>query len=544
MAMVASSCTTSTEPDGPDQALVARISSYCGNLDAPELGPGYLCVDNGFRLDSDDFAFSNWGRSTEADANVTIQTFIDLFGRSNVCAPGPDNECVLRPATIQKLEEWNTALSGGRCEGLATLSARMFMRLDHPSMFRDGATTVADLRKGDGSLDAAIVYWWSTQFLPEVADRAAASRARTPLQLVDDLIVGLANSVGHTIGMYSGNSGHSVTPFAVTKRDDSFVVHVYDNNFPGERREIVVDATSDRWRYEAATTAIDGTKLDWTGGAGTLELTPMSARKGPFRCPFCTIEDQQGQTTVTLASRDPASPGYVRIASRRGVIEATTDSVTNTIEGATYMVSKGRTGGLVTVSLPSDIGDFDIAVRRGTDKVPAADVVVGVQRAGMPAVQVTGDLARGTIGDTGSARPVVDVRSSGITVRAPSENQVRVSVAAGSTISRRSLQAGETMTVANIDDDTIEVSLKGSNGYEHGRREIAVGDDIGTREATVTIDQDGSIVVNTRTLAAVPVSVSAPVNFTPGALPTPTTTVPPARSTTTTVPSIEISDPD
>jgi len=81
-------------------------------LDAPELGDGKICVDNGFRIKADDFSFSNWGRSIEADANVTIQTLIDLFGHSAVCIGGPSTECVMRPQTVQKLDEWNNALAG------------------------------------------------------------------------------------------------------------------------------------------------------------------------------------------------------------------------------------------------------------------------------------------------------------------------------------------------------------------------------------------------------------------------------------------------
>ena len=121
---IATGCSSSPESSSQivDPAVVQRIIANCTNLNAPELGEGKLCIDNGFRISNDDFAFANWGRSLQADANVTVQTLVDLFGRNTVCTTGPDNECVLRPTTLQKLEEWNTALSGGRCEGLSTLS--------------------------------------------------------------------------------------------------------------------------------------------------------------------------------------------------------------------------------------------------------------------------------------------------------------------------------------------------------------------------------------------------------------------------------------
>jgi len=175
--LVLASCVSfgSKSPTNSDRLspLVTQIASHCTDLDAPELGDGKLCIDNGFRISADDFSFSNWGRSTEADANVTIQTLIDLFGHSAVCVDGPSTECVMRPITSQKLEEWNNALAGGRCEGLATLSTRFFLKLDDPTSFNHDATRVADLHRGNQLLDSNIVYWWATQFLTEVADRAA-----------------------------------------------------------------------------------------------------------------------------------------------------------------------------------------------------------------------------------------------------------------------------------------------------------------------------------------------------------------------------------
>ena len=542
--LVVASCTASGQSSDASldiSAVTTRIDAYCTDLEAADLGGGTLCIDNGFRVTADDFGFANWGRSLEADANVTVQTLVDLFGRSNVCAPGPDGECILRPGTIQKLEEWNTALSGGRCEGLAALATRFHMRLDHPSMFRAGATTVADLQRGDGSLNESIVYWWTTQFLPEVADRAAASRNRSPLELVEELIVGLANSTGHTIGLYQGSTGHAVTPFAVTRRDDSYVVHVYDNNHPGQRREILVDRRTAEWSYPGASQRIDGTMVDWSGTTGTFELTPMSARKGPFRCPFCMIETNEAPTVVTLASRDPDAPGYLSLSSRQGDIVATAESVANSIPGATYVVSKGRTGGLVTVTLPPGMGDFDVSVVRTSRQIPAADVVVSLQRPGFGHLQVSGDLA-GSRDDTATGRAVLSVRAGETTVNAPGAQLARVSVAAGNTITRRTLGAGESLVVSRASVDSIEVSLKGSNGFDHGRVPVPFETDAATREVTLTIDANGALATDSARLSPVAIGRSTAVNFTPGATSVPTTTTAPVPRST--VPSIEVSDPD
>ena len=519
-------------------ALVSQIASHCTDLDAPELGEGKMCIDNGFRIKADDFSFSNWGRSTEADANVTIQTLIDLFGHSAVCVDGVSSECVMRPQTVQKLEEWNNALAGGRCEGLATLSTRFLLKLDDPTTFKPDATRVADLQRGNQLLDSAIVYWWATQFLTEVSDRAATSRTKSPLQLVDDLIQGLANGVGYTVGLYFGSSGHAVTPFAVTYRGNDFIIHVYDNNFPGARKEIVVNGTTNAWTYSAARAQPDGSSVDWTGATGTLELTPMSSRKGPFECVFCSTSPTVTDTVLTIASRDSAAAGYTFITTRDGQrIEASPDSVINTISGSTYDISKGLGGGLVTIHIPNTVTDFDVEVRRGSSVIPAADVVVAIQRPQAANIQISGDLAHTVVGSSSASTTLIAVRSDSTSVSAPSENSARLSIASGSQLSRTELPRGHTLLIRQIEDNAIEVAIKGENGSEISTTSLsALGDNPAT-EVTLAINELGAIVATTSEVEPVPVRVPSTINFTPGKKK-------PASPTTTTDPaSIEVALP-
>ena len=518
--------------------LVSQIESHCTDLDAPELGEGKMCIDNGFRIKADDFSFSNWGRSTEADANVTIQTLVDLFGHSAVCVDGPSTECVMRPTTVQKLEEWNNALAGGRCEGLATLSTRFLLRLDDPSAFNSAATRVSDLQRGNQLLDSTIVYWWATQFLTEVSDRAATSRTKSPLQLVDDLIQGLANGVGYTVGLYFGSSGHAVTPFAVTQRGNDFIIHVYDNNFPGVRKEIVVNGTTNSWTYAAARAQPDGSSADWTGTTGTLELTPMSSRKGPFECSFCSTSTIATDTVLTIASRDPAAAGYTSITTRNGQrIEASPDGVINTITGSTYAISKGRGGGLVTIHIPNTVTDFDVEVRRGSSVIPAADVVVAIQRPNMANIQVSGDLAHTVVGSSSNNSTLIAVRSDSTSISAPVENSARLSIAAGGQLSRTELPSGHTLLIHRIKDNAIEVAIKGENDSEISSTSLIASENSPATEVTLSINELGAIVATSSTVEPVPVHVPRITNFKPGKNR-------PATSPTTTDPaSIEIALP-
>lgn len=520
----------------PDASSIAKqILTHCTDLAAPELGEGTLCIDNGFRMKSDDFSFANWGLSTSADGNVTVQTLVDLYGHDAVCIPSDKSSCTLRPSAIQKLEELNTALNGGRCEGLATLSTRFTLGMDSPSDFQDGAANTASLQRENPQLNSAIVYWWATQFLKEVTDRAVASRTLSPLEIVDDLIQGLANSAGYTLGIYDGPSGHSVTPFAVTHRGDDLVVHVYDNNIPGQRREIFVNKKTNRWRYPNAFKNLDGSFAMWSGGKGSIELTAMSSRQGPFQCSFCNTSISNAPHVITIASRNASAAGYVQITTENGELRSSPTGIRNSIPGAIYSVGKGNTGGLITVTIPSDINDFDIRLQRASSAVPASDVMVGLRRPDGASLQVSGDLAHDVLDKTDQSTALLTVNEDATVVHAPIQNTARISLSAGSRLSRRTLNAGESMTVRPIAGNSIEVALKGANGGRTPFTKIALAKESPTTELTIAIDENGAVSLLPSQINPVRIAASFSPSFTPGKA---------RQTTTTTVPSIEISEPD
>jgi hypothetical protein len=531
-----SNTSTATSPTTPDtKALVKQILSHCTDLAAPELGEGVLCIDNGFRMKSDDFSFKNWGRSLSAEGNVTAQTLIDLFGHDSVCVAGPQDTCVLRPTAIQKLEEWNTALNGGRCEGLAALSTRFLLRMDSPSTFQSNASSVSALSQDNKKLNSSVVYWWATQFLNEVTDHAATSRGLSPLRLVDDLIQGIAHSVGYTVGIYNGPTGHSLTPFAVTQRGEDFVIHVYDNNHPGERFELLVNSRTNKWRYPNAFRDVDGSFITWSGGTGSLELTAMSTRKGPFQCSFCNTSLANSPHVITLASRDNRAAGFIEITTDEGVLRTSPTAVENSIPGANVSIGKGSGGGLVTISLPSSLKNFDVRLVRVSQDVPAADVVLGLRRSDGASIQVTGNLAHDVLSKKNRSTALITVTSDETAVRAPIENIARLSLSAGSQISRRVLNAGETLAVKPISANSIEVSVKGANGPETPFVPISLTTQTATTELTVSLDDTGQLTFLPSRIAPIQVNAQQPPNFTAGKA---------APTTSTTIPSIEISEPD
>ena len=446
LALVLVSCSTGTTgPAGTTtttpgtSASVAALESLCTGIVSAGLGGGTLCVDSRFRMDEDRFSFANWGRSRAADDNVTVQTLIDLFGHSQVCMPGLETECVLRPGTRQALNEWNVAIAGGRCEGMAVLSQRMFLRYDVPSDFGTGYARAADVERAAPGLASTLVHWWATQFAPEVQRAAALSRTKSPGVLVAELITGLANGAGHTVGLYSKGAGHSVTPFAVTRRGDTWVVHVYDNNDPRTRHELLVRPADDTWRYEGPTET-------WEGTTGTMELTPLDVREGPFTCPFCSAPDDS--TVVTVASQDGPAHSMIMIdAGDMGTVEQTADGFVSSIEGADIEPGKGR-GGSVTVRLPAPASAVRIELR-GTDGVPHSSSTVTVRRKGHADIQVREAMPAAPVGAARVAAPLLTLDAKGTTVTAAG-GQVQVSVAGASNLGTVPVAEGDVLVVSQV----------------------------------------------------------------------------------------------
>ena len=209
----------------------------------------------------------------------------------------------------------------------------------------------------------------------------------------------------------------------------------------------------------------------------------------------------------------------------------------NTITGSTYAISKGLGGGLVTIHIPNTVTDFDVEVRRGSSVIPAADVVVAIQRPNMANIQVSGDLAHTVVGSSSNNSTLIAVRSDSTSISAPAENSARLSIAAGGQLSRTELPSGHTLLIHRIKDNAIEVAIKGENDSEISSTSLIASENSPATEVTLSINELGAIVATSSTVEPVPVHVPRITNFIPGKNR-------PATSPTTTDPaSIEIALP-
>jgi hypothetical protein len=118
--------------------------------------------------------------------------------------------------------------------------------------------------------------------------------------LVDAMKSGKEN---YTLGFYKfdratgkKSDGHAITPLAVEDAGATYRIHVYDNNYPGETRYVVVEkAGRQTWKYVTSTNPSEPV-AEYAGDIDTktLELTPNSAReKTCYEAPFAPADAEK-----------------------------------------------------------------------------------------------------------------------------------------------------------------------------------------------------------------------------------------------------------
>ena len=330
-----------TEEIAAEEALIEAPAQ-------PTSLPGEVVFDFGFDPTQNGFSFENYGDDIPT-TNLTADELRRMFG-DEVCADINGDECILTPPAEQWMEQINGDMAGGHCEGMAVLSLMMYTGQADPSDY--GGSSASDLDINDETLQREIAYWWATQ----AVDPTASSVIRgTPMEILATVKQMDVNGETYTIGIYNDQGeGHAITPFGVEDKGDGlFAILVYDNNYPGETRELYIDSRDNSWTYETAINPQVETDV-WSGNADTqtLDLTPTSARVDLQVCPFC--EGGYASVGKLTASTQPLNQvfldgeGHILITDESGNRLGFVDGkIVNEIPGATYtqyrMLASGET---------------------------------------------------------------------------------------------------------------------------------------------------------------------------------------------------------
>ncbi len=332
---------------------------------------GPITVGLDFKPENDGFAFENYGKAPERP-NLTADDVARFFGDS-VCASKADGKCILSPPAQQWMEATNEGMNGGHCEGMAALALLIKKGQAKASDFGADATSALKI-DGNERLSREIAYWFATQFLDPTAP--AEVKDKKPSEVVAMLRDSFKpeSTESYTLGIYKTidgkkREGHAITPFGLVDGADGKVeIAIYDNNFPGQTRAVVVDTANEKWTYSTATNPSEPVGL-YEGDASTfsLTITPTTARLKPQACPFCGAGgaggDGRGSTkgaAVSGGDGAAATDEYGYLFLNDTAEEAQVDlKVTNPdgspLEGLKEVDTKGADGSLAQDDAPGPI---------------------------------------------------------------------------------------------------------------------------------------------------------------------------------------------
>jgi hypothetical protein len=234
------------------------------------------------------FKFQNYGNDVAGVENLTPGEVRRMFG-DTVCADLNGDTCILTPPAERWMTEQNKGMSGGHCEGMASVALLMQLGKLSPKDFGGDSTFTLEI-DNNKKLQHEIAYWFVTQGIAPMD--AAGNVKMTPTEVIDKLVDAFTkNDESYTLGFYKSDltGGHATTPYGVEDKgnDITWILH-YDNNYPGEERHIEVNRAKNTWTYVTASDPSQAAEnYDGNADTKTLGISPTSVRVGKLQCPFC-----------------------------------------------------------------------------------------------------------------------------------------------------------------------------------------------------------------------------------------------------------------
>ncbi|MBA2507073.1 MAG: hypothetical protein H0V29_14210 [Thermoleophilaceae bacterium] len=262
-------------------ALVVAIVTVA----LPAAAAAQAPADSGFRPAPDGFSFPNYGG--EGEPNLGSAEMRRLFGDA-VCGSEPADDCALTPPARAWMDRANESMDGGHCMGLSVAALRFFTGAASPGPF--GAPTTFGL-KFQTPIAREIAYGFTFQLLDSVGDGGIDG---TPKEILAALRRELPNKdETYTIAIFKREfvDGHAITPYAIEDRaGGKSAIKVYDNNFPNQNREVIIDTVADTFQYNTAVNPqADVDLYEGDAASGTFFLYPTTPGQGVQPCTFCKV---------------------------------------------------------------------------------------------------------------------------------------------------------------------------------------------------------------------------------------------------------------
>lgn len=284
---------------------------------APQQPQGEIVASLKFDPKVNGFGFRNFGENPDYDADLTADDMIRMFGAENVCIEGSTaRDCVLYETAERWIEESLEKMNNGHCDGFSVSSLRMFVGRPFkgrktPADFQPGAKSLFELKKNQLTSNY-VSYFQTLTFLRETYEFRAKTFPLKPSEITALIAQAMESKKEYfTLEVWMKEQGkytrgHSIVPIAVEDMGgEVYRIHVYDNNYPGQTKYVVVDANKETWRYHTANNPAE-TARDYFGNAATrtLGLKRLSDRsRRRFECPFCDEDEEQESDDEEAAVR-------------------------------------------------------------------------------------------------------------------------------------------------------------------------------------------------------------------------------------------------
>jgi hypothetical protein len=225
---------------------------------------------------------SNGGGSNNSGGGSNGGQPTDSGGDSAFDAAADPGSCNLTPDAQAWMDDQNKGMDGGHCNGFAVLAEELYKKQSPFDPFGPGATYSYGL-PGNSGLQRAIAYAFVYQFLPAVTSKRLHADANTILSKLQTAL-SPSNTETYTLGIYKpdGSGGHAITPYAIEDLGGGMkAIDVYDNNYPNEARQVLVNTTANTWSYSGASNP--ALKQDLYGPSATdsnLEIDPTTPGQG------------------------------------------------------------------------------------------------------------------------------------------------------------------------------------------------------------------------------------------------------------------------
>ena len=379
-----------------------------------------ISVNTGFLSDPDGFSFAN----SKQSGSLEKESLITLFGPESVCIGGKISDCQLFPSAVQWLDQVNSALTAGRCEGMAVLSQQFFQNIASVQSFNDSAPFAYALNEKNADLQRSIEQLWATQLLSSAQEAAAESRRAGPVAIAEILQSALVEGAIYTMGLYDETgAGHTVTPASIVAVDSGWEISLYDNNVPGVQQLLTVASPDDTWAYQPLDAAGASVGSAIGGGVGSMDVTPLAMRALPQAPPFSTNVNDTGvnagavraHVLVTSSARTTKLLVSAEVEGEAKTVKELTSDGDSPVIYTPLRTGDPAANGFTAQWNPSDVDQVSFNLNHQPENAESKDPVrASLDIPGTPRVQaeLSGDQS-GDLQITTTASGAVSMRSTG-----------------------------------------------------------------------------------------------------------------------------------